>query len=77
MERMVRLKAPKGVTSVEYGGEEFAVKNGHVLVPIGAEMALTRQDYGFTFPDDPVLHFMRPAAPAPVQAPNTLHLKRR
>ena len=59
-ERVVRLKAPAGVSGVQWGGEFFAVRAGHIIVPIGAEMALTRTGNGFTFPDEPEIVHAKP-----------------
>jgi hypothetical protein len=54
-ERMVRLRAPDHVAAVLYAGVRYPVENGHVLVPVMAEPALTRPDYGFRFPSEPIL----------------------
>jgi hypothetical protein len=59
-ERMTRLKAPDGVESVDYGGERWPVKNGYVVLPVGAEVALTRTAIGFKLPHDPVVNYRRP-----------------
>lgn len=42
----VKLKAPKGATSVNVEGEEYAVEDGHIVVPATAEAAL--RDHGYT-----------------------------
>lgn len=47
----VELKAPKGVASVSFGGEEFAVNKGLVTVPAAAVPDLVAQ--GFFAPDQP------------------------
>jgi hypothetical protein len=44
--RMVRMRAPDGVTSVSLGGREHAVKDGSVEVP--DHLAETLASHGFT-----------------------------
>ncbi len=48
---MVRLKAPKGQTSVGFGGAEYEVRDGFVEVPEAAEPAL--RPHGYTKADEP------------------------
>jgi hypothetical protein len=42
---MVRLKAPRGHSSVGFAGGEFEVRDGHVEVPDDAEAALKPHGY--------------------------------
>jgi len=59
MERMIRLKAPANIAAVQYGGEEFKVRNGYVVVPMTAEPFLTAS--GFRLNADPPILIYRPA----------------
>lgn len=77
MERMTRLKAPPNVESVQWCGESWKVVSGYILLPLACEPALTipmsAGGPGFTFPPNPVVVYVRAAAPTPERA--VLHLQ--
>ncbi len=60
---MVKLKAPRGHSSVGFAGDEYEVSDGHVEVPDEAEAAL--KPHGYRRP--PAANASPPRAPLPAK----------
>ena len=69
MEAMVRWKVPPHVHAVQWGGEEFVVKNGHVVLPMAANRTSDLTTMGFEFPDHPSIVYKGAAErPIPIKS---------